>query len=520
MGQEKLTETLALIYCRVSSHKQTVQGHGLKSQEARCREFAHSKGYQVVAVFFDDISGSSLVRPGMTQLISHVNNDKSASYVVLIDDISRLARGLEAHLAMRASLQGAGARLESPSVSFGDDSDAVLVENLLASVSQHHRQKNSEQTHNRMRGRLLNGYWPFRAPTGYRAVSQKGFGKVLIADEVEGPVIREALEGFATGRLKSQAEVTRFLNSHPVFERSKAARFKQDHIKAILSNFLYAGLVGREEWGVDIRQGNHEALISVEMYDRIQKRLTESAYGSVRIDASEDFPLRGFVECGECGGLLTACWSRSKTGRRYPYYYCRKSGCAMKYRHISKTNLEKQFIALMKSIEPEARVMEVAARMFSDAWEARKRCMSSARGELRKRLTTVQQDIERFLRQIVETENLAVRNAYERKITDLECEKLRIEDRVQRIAVPKLPFEKAFELSMALLASPSKIWKKGDHAARIAVLRLAFQGPLQFTSETGFQTPQTAFPYKALADATGADGKMAARRGIEPLFPG
>jgi hypothetical protein len=48
--------------------------------------------------------------------------------------------------------------LKSPTIEFGEDSDSILVENLLASVSQHQRQKNSEQTVNRMRARTMNGY--------------------------------------------------------------------------------------------------------------------------------------------------------------------------------------------------------------------------------------------------------------------------------------------------------------------------------------------------------------------------
>lgn len=34
----------AVIYCRVSSIKQSTQGDGLRSQETRCREFARMKG--------------------------------------------------------------------------------------------------------------------------------------------------------------------------------------------------------------------------------------------------------------------------------------------------------------------------------------------------------------------------------------------------------------------------------------------------------------------------------------------
>ena len=44
----------AVIYCRVSSTKQRVEGSGLESQEQRCRAYADDKGYEVEAVFPDD----------------------------------------------------------------------------------------------------------------------------------------------------------------------------------------------------------------------------------------------------------------------------------------------------------------------------------------------------------------------------------------------------------------------------------------------------------------------------------
>ncbi|MFB2553038.1 recombinase family protein [Ensifer soli] len=47
----------AVLYCRVSSAKQRIDGHGLASQERRCRDYAAMKGYEVVEVFRDDVSG-------------------------------------------------------------------------------------------------------------------------------------------------------------------------------------------------------------------------------------------------------------------------------------------------------------------------------------------------------------------------------------------------------------------------------------------------------------------------------
>ncbi len=41
--------TPAVIYCRVSSTKQKVEGSGLESQEHRCRQYALAQGYEVMA---------------------------------------------------------------------------------------------------------------------------------------------------------------------------------------------------------------------------------------------------------------------------------------------------------------------------------------------------------------------------------------------------------------------------------------------------------------------------------------
>jgi len=151
----------AVIYCRVSDTKQTTRGTGLHSQETRCREYAAFRGHDVVEVFTDDASGGLINRPGMQAMLAFLRKNRRHPHVVIIDDISRLARGVQAHLELRAALIKAGGVLESPSLEFGEDSDSQLIENLLASVSQHQRQKNGEQTLNRMRARALNGYWVF-----------------------------------------------------------------------------------------------------------------------------------------------------------------------------------------------------------------------------------------------------------------------------------------------------------------------------------------------------------------------
>lgn len=146
----------AVIYCRVSSIKQVKQGDGLRSQETRCREFAAFKGYEVLGVYVDDISGGSVTRTGMTALLKFLKENRSKGYVTIIDALDRFARDIRGHWDLRDLLAQAGGKIESPSFEFGEDADSIFRENLMASVAQHSRQKNAEQTINRMRARAQN----------------------------------------------------------------------------------------------------------------------------------------------------------------------------------------------------------------------------------------------------------------------------------------------------------------------------------------------------------------------------
>ncbi len=312
----------AVVYCRVSSAAQMTKGDGLASQESRCKEYARYRGYDVKKVFQDNMSGGDLDRPAMSAMVQFIR-EQDDTVVVIIDDINRFARDVVGHWHLRAMVAEAGGKLESPTLEFKEDSDSILVENLLASVSQHQRQKNGEQTKNRMRGRALNGYWTFSAPPGYKFERVSGHGKLLVRDEPLASVIQEALEGFATGRFETQAEVKRFLENEPAFPKdSPNGTIRFEKIIRLMSRVVYSGHIEYPNWDVSLRKGHHEPIISLETYEAIQRKIKEGSRAPFRKDINADFPLRGFIACDDCGTPLTACWSTSKSGKKHPYYLC------------------------------------------------------------------------------------------------------------------------------------------------------------------------------------------------------
>ena len=63
--------------------------------------------------------------------------------------------------------------------------------------------------------------------------------------------------------------------------------------------------------------------------------------------ANPAFPLRELFRCATCGGPLTASFSRSKTGKRYPYFFCFKRGC-LSVKSTQAQVLEGQFLSLVR----------------------------------------------------------------------------------------------------------------------------------------------------------------------------
>ncbi len=512
---DNLTERIAVVYGRVSSIKQTVEGSGLSSQETRCREFAKHKGYTVAEVFTDDMSGSFAARPGMDAMLAWIKKNRNLSPVVLIDDISRLARGLEAHLTLRSEISSAGGTLESPSIEFGEDSDSILVENLLASVAQHQREKNGEQTRNRMHARTLAGYWCFKAPIGYKYSRVSGHGNILVRDEPYASIIQEALEGYAAGRFTSLAEVKRFLEKQPDYPKCLPnGEIRMQRVSELLSRPIYAGYVEAPNWNISLRKGYHEGLIDLQTWQRIQDRKNGRKLTPFRKDIASDFPMRGFVNCADCNNPMTSCWSKGAR-KRYAYYLCDTKGCESYRKSVPRAKIEEGFESILQGLQPTESLSKVANAMFIDLWDARLTNAVADQKSLRAEQDKIAKQSDTLLQRIVDATSDAVISAYEKKIDSLERQKLLIAEKLSKTVPPAGRFEHCFELAMKFLSNPWKIWSFGDLTMKKTVLRLALSEPLTYDRKEGYRTPKTSLPFKVLGDLKNPLCKMVRMRRLE-----
>jgi site-specific DNA recombinase len=323
---------------------------------------------------------------------------------------------------------------------FGDTSSSLLVENVVASVSQYQRQHNAEQTQSRMKARVLNGYWVFQAPQGYVYERVSGRGKMLTPQEPVASVMRVALEGFASGRFETQAEVMRFLQNNPLFPKDATGIVRHQRVSQLLNQPVYAGYIEAPNWGVSLRPAQHQGLISLQTYQRIQDRLNGGIYAPRQKNLNEDFPLRGYVFCN-CGTPLTACWAKGSHAR-FAYYHCPKRGCTSYGKSIRRDKIEGEFETLLKSVTPTEKLFTVARAMFEELWNHRASQTEVQSKALGAQLIKVEKQVSQFLERILDTSVPAVITAYEERIRKLEEEKLVIRDRMSNAGRPASDFNK------------------------------------------------------------------------------
>ena len=502
----------ALIYCRVSSVKQRTDGGGLDSQEKRCRSYAESHGLDVEAVFPDDVSGGGdfMKRPGMVALLSYLDAQPGKSYVIVFDDLKRFARDREFHWKLRQELAARGAVPKCLNFNFEDTPEGEFIETIMAAQGHLEREQNRRQVIQKMKARVESGFWVFRAPAGYKHVSAKGVGgKVLVLDEPLASSVREALEGYASGRFATQSEVKRFLERDPYFPKDrKDGSLRPMTVTRLLKKVVYAGYVEAPKWGVSVREGRHEGLISFETYQRIQDNLEgKKRAPAARKDYNVDFPLRGFVACNSCGNGMTAAWSTGKY-RRYAYYRCETRGCDQKSKCIPRAKLEEGFEDILKSLVPSRKLFGLVKEMFADAWEMRAEQAREAQGEWKRQLRDAEKQIEELIDRLVETDNRTVAKKFEERIDKLERQKIVLAEKADKKVPSKARLEECMELTLKFLSSPWNIYQNGSHAAKQTVLRLAFAEPPRYCRNEGYGTPKTTFPFKVLGDLTGVNEEM------------
>lgn len=148
----------AVIYCRVSTEKQT-QESSLARQQEELMSYATEQGYHVATVYTDQHSGYDVEREGLLDMLDFMKEQKITA--LFVQDETRLGRG-NARMAVLHLLQKLNVTVYALSTTGPlalNEMDTMLLE-ILAIVEEYQRKLHNAKIKRGMRRAVENGYKP------------------------------------------------------------------------------------------------------------------------------------------------------------------------------------------------------------------------------------------------------------------------------------------------------------------------------------------------------------------------
>lgn len=331
------------IYCRVSTIEQAEEGYSINEQEKLLIEYCEKQGYEVAEVYSDaGISGKDIEhRPAMKKLLADAT--KRQFDLVITWKINRLSRKLADALKIVDILEKYNITYRSYSEFFESDTPAGKMQfQMMALVGELERGTISQNVKMGMCAKAKAGEWCGGiAPLGYKWVVMENYGNSsrkksrLEIDEKEAEVVRLIFKLYASG--KGYKAIANQLNNIG-YKTKRGNYFSVGPLRDILMNPVYIGKVRfnvRRDWNEKrrsnknphpiIADGIHEAIISQELWDKVQLMIEQKAGKPSRIYDGE-YPLTGILKCPVCGAgmVISRTTNTLKNGskKQLTYYAC------------------------------------------------------------------------------------------------------------------------------------------------------------------------------------------------------
>jgi DNA invertase Pin-like site-specific DNA recombinase len=356
-----------IIYCRVSS-KEQIEGTSLESQELACKEFARSKDIAIQQVFIGRGESAKFAdRPELLQLLDYCRRHKNQIDALLVWKLDRLARNVNDHFNVKATLLKYGVQVISVTEPIDSKPEGKLLETILAGFAQFDNDVRAMRSVQGMRQKLQDGLFPWNPPLGYHAVAKRE--KKTAPDEPTQPVfnlLQKAWKTFATGAY-TKAEMQRLMTNWGIVSR-KGAPLAMQSIDYLFRNPYYAGIVV-DPWSREEYEGKHRPMVTREEFARVQNVISGRSHAVAHHRERPEFPLRGTVRCHGCKKYMTSSFCRGRNGR-YPYYHCHYGECSGT-KYLAAARLHEEFRNLLAHITPKQELVDTLKQIIIEQAEER-----------------------------------------------------------------------------------------------------------------------------------------------------
>lgn len=344
-----------ILYCRVSSLRQSLYNYSLKEQEFRMRKYCESKGWEVIEVVLEIKPAKTFKeRKNISRLFREMKSKNCRFDAILCLSFDRFSRDVSSAQEAMEYLIDFKVELYTIERFYNLHTVAGRREYIAdAYRAMDDNLSRAAKAESSVKRRMQLGDAPFRVPLGYKKISGnrhkdplKRTEAVVVFDEEWAQVIKEGFSLVFSGNFSADAARK---NLNKKYKR----KIKKQRFLDVLHNPFYMGKIKtKNEQGVYVLyEGKHPALVSESVFITVNEKINERKRNVLEYKPrNPEFPLRGFLICPSCGNKLTGGKSKSRTGVYHYYYNCqrKKSKCTFNLKiadaHLFLSNKMKRLV--------------------------------------------------------------------------------------------------------------------------------------------------------------------------------
>ena len=328
---QTLTPKRAVSYLRVSTREQARrggrdEGFSIPAQRAANKRKALAMGAIIAKEFVEGgVSATTTRRPALQSMLTYLEEETAAGRAidyVIVHKLDRLVRNRYDDTTLGRRFDELGVRLVSTSENIDQTPGGLLLHGIMASIAEFYSANLSNEVKKGMDEKVRSGGCIGRAPLGYRNTTTHINGqeaRTVTVDDQRAPLVTWAFRAYATGQwtLKSLAAEleARGLTTAPTAKLPEKPLSVQS-LDKLLRNTFY---IGQVTYRGAVYQGNHQPLISREVFDAVQLVLAGHANGERTL--KHPHYLKSTIYCGICGSRLIITNATPKNVT-YEYFVC------------------------------------------------------------------------------------------------------------------------------------------------------------------------------------------------------
>ncbi|GEP93273.1 recombinase family protein [Chitinophaga terrae (ex Kim and Jung 2007)] len=313
------------LYIRVSTDEQADKGYSQRDQDERLQRHCQQQGIIIRKIIYEDHSAKSFNRPEWKKMLTeYKGRSRSKPNLILFTKWDRFSRKAADAYAMIGLLNTYGVEpraIEQPLDLSVPESKVILA--IYLATPEVENDRRSLNVISGMRRARKEGRYMGVAPFGYKNRITENHEKYIAVHPENAALVRWVFEEIAANRY----------NTHQIWRMAQKKGFKRSlsQFWRLIQNPVYMGKIfihafkNEEEMVVD---GLHEPLISEALFYEVQDLLMDRSktkpVKKAKVVSDKCLPLRNFLICPDCGGMLTGSASLGRQkDKSYHYYHCR-----------------------------------------------------------------------------------------------------------------------------------------------------------------------------------------------------